>query len=84
MQLFAHEVNFDLSYSTAIQTLLAPRLLLLDAHLFLMMQSLVLPRQYLMVSSSKTQGVCVFFFFYPQHLTQTAEPTHAALSVGKG
>lgn len=22
-------------------------------------------------------------FFYPEHLTQTAEPTHAALSVGK-
>lgn len=45
-----------------------------------MMQSQVPPRQYQMVSSSKAiRCVC----FNPQHLKQTAEPTHAALAVGK-
>lgn len=45
-----------------------------------MMQSLALPVQCQAVSSSKILGVCVF---YPEYITQTAEPTHAALVVGK-
>lgn len=46
-----------------------------------MMQPLVPLMQNQMGSSSKTQGVCMFL--YPEHLTQTADPTHAALTVGK-